>query len=609
VTDFNSRALVQSLPESPGVYRMLNEQGVPLYVGKARNLRARVGSYFSRSAKPSRIAVMLRQVTAIDVTVTHTEIEALLLENNLIKALKPRYNIQLRDDKSYPYIYLSSHEYPRLGFYRGARKEKGRFFGPYPSASSVRESLNLLQKVFPVRQCDDSVFRNRARPCLQYQIKRCTAPCVGYISKADYDEDVRHAVLFLEGESQQVVDEMVACMDAAASVQDYESAARYRDRIAALRRIQERQAISGDTGDADVVAMAVEPGGVCVGVTFIRAGRNLGTKHLFPRSGVVNEPGELLAGLLSQYYIGKPVPPTLYLSHAIPDSDWLESALLEQTGHRVALVSHPRGLRRQWIRQAMVNARDALRRHLQDQASLRGRFEALQEVLALEGLPERIECFDISHMRGEATVAACVAFTPDGPLKSDYRRYNIQGIAPGDDYAAMHQALSRRYRRATGDDPGVAGKMPDLLLIDGGKGQVASASAALADLGIEGVCLVGVAKGEDRKPGQERLFLSGQSTATILPPDSPALLLIQLVRDEAHRFAITGHRQRRARARTGSVLEQIPGVGDRRRQALLRHLGGLQEVARAGIEDLVRVPGISPELARRIHASFHDGDA
>jgi len=609
VTGFNAKAFVQSLTESPGVYRMLNDRGEPLYIGKARNLRARVGSYFSRSAKSSRIAVMVRQVATIEVTVTHTEIEALLLENNLIKTLKPRYNIQLRDDKSYPYIYLSSHEFPRLGFYRGARKEKGRFFGPYPSASSVRESLSLLQKVFPVRQCDDSVFRSRSRPCLQYQIKRCTAPCVGYISKAAYDEDVRHAVLFLEGQSQRVVDEMVKRMDAAANEQDYENAARYRDRIAALRQVQERQAISSDSGDADVVAVAAEQGGVCVGVTFIRAGRNLGTKHLFPRSGGISDPGELLAGLLSQYYIGKPVPPTLYLSHAIADSEWLESALLQQTGHRVTLVSRPRGLRRQWIRQARVNAQDALRRHLQDQASLRSRFEALQEALALEGLPERIECFDISHTRGEATVAACVAFTPDGPLKSDYRRYNIQGIAPGDDYAAMHQALSRRYRRATGDDSGTAGKLPDLLLIDGGKGQVASAAAAMAELGLEGVTLLGVAKGETRKPGKERLFLFGQSTATILPPDSPALHLIQLVRDEAHRFAITGHRQRRARARTGSVLEEIPGVGDRRRQALLRHLGGLQEVARAGIEDLVRVPGISPALARRIHASFHDGDA
>ena len=609
MTGFNSRAVVQSLSEAPGVYRMLNERGELLYVGKARNLRARVSSYFSRSTKPSRITVMLRQVAAIEVTVTHTEIEALLLENNLIKTLKPRYNIQLRDDKSYPYIYLSDHEFPRLGFYRGARKEKGRFFGPYPSASSVRESLNLLQKVFPVRQCDDSVFRNRARPCLQYQIKRCTAPCVGYISKGEYAEDVRHAELFLEGEGKQVVDEMVKRMDAAAVVQDYENAARYRDRIAALRQVQERQAISGDSGDADVVAVAAEQGGACIGVTFIRAGRNLGTKHLFPRSGGVSEPGELLAGLLSQYYIGKPVPPILYLSHVIPDPDWLESALLQQTGHRVTLVSRPRGRRRQWIRQAVVNAHDALRRHLLDQASLRNRFEALQEALAMDGIPERIECFDISHTRGEATVAACVAFTPDGPLKSDYRRYNIQGVAPGDDYAAMHQALSRRYRRVTGDDSTVAGKLPDLLLIDGGKGQVASAAAALADLGIEGISLIGVAKGEARKPGNERLFLFGQTSATILPPDSPALHLIQLVRDEAHRFAITGHRQRRGRARTGSVLEEIPGIGDRRRQALLRHLGGLQEVARAGVEDLIRVPGISPALARRIHASFHDGDA
>jgi len=609
MTDFDAKAFVPSLTTAPGIYRMLNDRGEVLYVGKARNLRARVGSYFSQSAKSSRIQAMLQQVASMDVTVTHTEIEALLLENNLIKALKPRYNVQLRDDKSYPYIFLSDHDFPRLGFYRGARKESGQYFGPYPSASSVRESLNLLQKVFPVRQCEDSVFRNRARPCLQYQIGRCTAPCVGYITKDDYAVDVRHAALFLSGQNQTVVSEMVKRMDAASQKQDYERAAQYRDRIAALRQIQERQAVSADSGDADVVAADIETGGVCVGVTFIRGGRNLGTKHLYPKSGGARDPQEILSSFLTQYYLGKPVPPMIYLSHPVLDPDWLESALAQQTGQRVSIVSNPRGVRRQWVRQAVVNAQDALRRHLQDRASLRSRFEALQEALSLEALPERIECFDISHTRGEATVASCVAFGPDGPLKSDYRRYNIQGIAPGDDYAAMHQALVRRYRRTREDLPGDSGKMPDLLLIDGGKGQVTSALTALADLGIDGIKLVGVAKGEERKPGKEKLFLSGQEGATILPADSPGLHLIQQIRDEAHRFAITGHRQRRANSRSRSVLEEIPGIGDRRRQALLRHLGGLQEVARAGVEDLARVPGISPELARRIHASFHDGDA
>jgi len=609
MSDFDPKAFVQNLTGAPGVYRMLDRHGEVLYVGKARNLRKRVGSYFARRGQSLRTQVMLEQVTSIEVTVTHTEIEALLLENNLIKNLKPRYNIQLRDDKSYPYIYLSDQPFPRLGFYRGSRKEKGRYFGPYPSASSVRESLGLLQKVFPVRQCEDSVFRNRSRPCLQYQIKRCTAPCVGYVTEQEYAEDVRHAVLFLEGQSEAVLKEMIKRMDAASAALDFETAARYRDRIAALRLIQERQAVSGDAGDADVIAAVVERDEACVGVTFIRNGRNIGTKHFLPKLGDATEPGGLLAGFLTQYYLGKPIPPNIYLSHAIPDKDWLESAFADQANHRVVLVNRPRGLRRRWVRLAMLNAQEALRRHRQDRASLRARFEALQEALGFDALPERIECFDISHTGGEATVASCAVFTPDGPAKSDYRRFNIEDVAPGDDYAAMYQVLGRRYRRlaeATADNDR---KLPDLILIDGGKGQLAAAESALADLGIEGLRLIGVAKGEDRKPGKERLFLSGRNEATILPADSLALHLIQQVRDEAHRFAITGHRQRRGRSRTVSVLEEIPGIGDRRRQALLRHLGGLREVARAGIDDLARVPGISPALARRIYSSFREGES
>lgn len=605
---FDPKHFVQNLSGAPGIYRMLDKKGEVLYVGKARNLRKRVGSYFMQRGQSPRTRAMLEQVDAIEVTVTHTEIEALLLENNLIKTLKPRYNIQLRDDKSYPYIYLSDQPFPRLGFYRGARKEKGRFFGPYPSASSVRESLALLQKVFPVRQCEDSVFRNRSRPCLQYQIKRCTAPCVGYIAEQDYAEDVRHAALFLEGQSEAVLKEMMRRMDAASAALDFEAAARYRDRIATLRLIQERQVVSGDAGDADVIAAIVEQGDACVGVTFIRNGRNIGTRHFFPKMGDAGDPSELLSGFLTQYYLGKSIPPHVYLNQPVLEKGWLESAFAAQDGHRVALVSQPRGLRRRWVRLAVINAQDALRRQRQDRASLRSRFEALQEALGFEALPERVECFDISHTGGEATVASCVAFTPEGPAKSDYRRFNIEGITPGDDYAALNQALGRRYRRQAdqaGDD---AGKLPDLILIDGGKGQLVAAESALIELGIEGVRLVGVAKGEERKPGKERLFLSGRGEATILPADSPALHLIQQIRDEAHRFAITGHRQRRARSRTISVLEEIPGIGDRRRQALLRHLGGLQEVARAGLDDLTRVPGISPALARRIYSSFHEGE-
>lgn len=608
MTNFDPKRILKSLAGAPGVYRMIDAKGEVLYVGKAQNLRKRVGSYFTRSAQNSRVRSMLSHVANVEVTVTHTENEALLLESNLIKSLKPRYNILLRDDKSYPYIFLSADRFPRLAFHRGARREKGRFFGPYPSTTSVRESLNLLQKIFPIRQCDDNVFRNRSRPCLQYQIKRCTAPCVGYISEEQYAEDVRHATLFLDGESHAVIEEMVVRMDRAASDLDYEAAALYRDRIAALRQIQEKQSVSGESGDADVIALAMRDGEACISISFIRNGRNLGNRNFFPRLGADSEAGDVLSGFLGQYYVGKPVPASVYLDRAVSDREWLERALGEQAGHRIALVSLPRGVRRRWVGLAKLNASDALRRHLADRASLRRRFEALQEAMGLEALPERIECFDISHTLGEATVASCVVFTPDGPLTSEYRRFNIDGVTGGDDYAAMSQALTRRYRRVIEEGGENEARWPDLLLIDGGKGQLAAAEAALNDLGVTGLSLVGVAKGEGRKPGLERLFLSGQEGATILPSDSLALHLIQQIRDEAHRFAITGHRQRRSRARTASVLEDIQGIGDKRRQALLKRLGGLQEVARAGVEDLERVPGISPALARRIYALFHDGE-
>lgn len=608
MSGFDSKSFVANLSGAPGVYRMMDAQGAVLYIGKARNLRKRVGSYFARQATNARIQAMLQQVDNIEITITHTEVEALLLENNLIKELKPRYNIRLRDDKSYPYILLSQHAYPRLAFHRGSRQQKGQYFGPYPSAASVRESLNLLQKVFPVRQCDDNVFRHRSRPCLQYQIKRCTAPCVGYITPEAYAEDVQHATLFLEGRSQVVVDAMVKRMDRAAASLDYETAARYRDRIAALRHIQERQAVSGEEGDADVLALAIDQGEACIGVTFIRNGRNLGAKHFFPRLSGANDTAEILSAFLAQYYLGKPVPARIYLSHAVADRGWLERALSEQAGQRIKLENQPRGLRRRWLDLTEVDVKDALRRKLHDRASLRNRFEALQDALSLEAMPERIECFDISHTSGESTVASCVVFTPDGALKSDYRRFNIADIEPGDDYAAMRQALNRRFRHVLEDEKRSTATLPDLLLIDGGKGQLSAAESVFADLGIEGVRLVGVAKGEARKPGMEKLFLSGQNQATILPADSLALHLIQQVRDEAHRFAITGHRQRRNRTRTTSVLEEIPGIGDQRRQALLKHLGGMQEVARAAVEDLARVPGISTSMARKIYATFHDGE-
>jgi excinuclease ABC subunit C len=600
----DGKALVSSLAAAPGVYRMLDAQGTVLYVGKARDLRKRVANYFRETGLGLRIQRMVRKTASIEVTVTHTESEALLLENNLIKTLQPRYNILLRDDKSYPYIFLSAHDYPRLAFHRGARREAGRYFGPFPSASSVRASLSLLQKVFPIRQCEDSYFRNRSRPCLQYQIKRCTAPCVGLIDAAAYQEDVRHAVMFLEGQSQAVIKEMADRMEAAAARRDYEEAARYRDRIGELHRIQERQYVSGEGGDADVLALALEPGGACVSVTFVRNGHNLGNKNFFPRLGAEESAGEILSAFLPQYYLGKAVPPVIYLSHPVAESELLETVFAQEARHKVRLVTATRGDPRRWLTMAEMNARDALRRHLSDQANLRQRFEALQEALQLEAMPERIECFDISHTQGEATVASCVVYGPEGPRKSDYRRYNIEGVPAGDDYGAMRQALSRRYRRAAEPDTGDV-PLPDLLLIDGGKGQLAVAEEVLRDYQLA-IPLVGVAKGPERKPGKEALFLSGLSAATILPADSPALHLIQQIRDEAHRFAITGHRQRRAKARVTSTLEDIPGIGDKRRQALLRHLGGLQEVARAGVEDLARVPGISPQLAQRIYDLFHE---
>lgn len=605
-TAFDAKAFVRGLPGVPGIYRMLSASGDVLYVGKARNLKKRVGSYFLRNVENPRIRAMLRHVTAMDVSVTHSETEALLLESNLIKSLKPHYNIQLRDDKSYPYIFLSDQPFPRLSFHRGARSMKGRYFGPYPSASSVREALALIQRVFPVRQCDEAVFRNRSRPCLQYQIKRCTAPCVSFITPEAYGQDVQHVALFLEGLSSKVLEDMIRRMDEASAALDYESAARFRDRIAALRAVQERQAVSGEEGDADVVAIAKKGDDVCVGVTFIRQGRNLGTRTFFPKPGNESVLADILAAFVAQYYLDKQIPQQIYLSHQVSNSDWLAAAFAEKSGHPVNLVSQPRGIRRRWIKLAALDVQASLSRHVAGRASQHQRLEALQEALGLDSVPARIECFDISHTQGERPVASCVVFTAEGPLKSDYRRFNIRDVTPGDDYAAMQQALTRRYRRVVEEGAEGEQRLPDLLLIDGGKGQLAVAEAALQELGLNAVPILGIAKGEGRKPGLEQLFLSGQSEATILPADSPALHLLQQVRDEAHRFALTGHRQRRSKARRESVLEQIPGIGAHRRQSLLKRLGGLQEVAKASLEELEKVPGISPELARRIYAVFHD---
>jgi len=601
-TTLDHKAFLKTLTTRPGVYQMLDTAGKVLYVGKAGDLRKRVSSYFRKSGLSVKTQALMAQVTDIQVTVTHTAAEALLLESNLIKQLRPRYNVLLRDDKSYPYIYLSTEqEFPRLSLHRGARRGKGRYFGPYPGAGAVRESLQLLQKLFRVRQCEDSFFSNRSRPCLQYQIKRCTAPCTGLVDAESYAADVKRTVLFLEGKSSAVIDDLVAAMQQAAEQHAYERAAEYRDLIVSLNHVQEKQYISTGRGDLDILACETAQGCACVQVFFVRGGRNLGNAVFYPRVPMESGSAEVLSAFIPQYYLGKAVPAELLVSHAPADAGLIEEVLGSQAGHKVAIRDRLRGDRARWMQMALNNAGHALHSYLNTRKGFAGRMRALAEVLSMEDLPQRIECFDISHTRGESAVASCVVFGVEGPLKSDYRRFNIKDIQPGDDYAAMEQALTRRYTRLQRGE----GRLPDLLLIDGGKGQVAAASRALEELQVTGVQIVGVSKGPGRKPGLESLHLAGQRKVLQLAADSPALHLIQQARDEAHRFAITGHRQRRARSRNTSPLEQIPGIGPRRRQQLLQQLGGIREVSRAGVEDLSRVKGINRALAQQIYDAFH----
>ncbi len=593
---------LQTVTSRPGVYRMLDEKGEILYVGKARNLKKRVSSYFRKTGLDNKTLALVNQINEIQITVTHTEGEALLLENNLIKEYKPRYNILLRDDKSYPYIYLSSqHKYPALALHRGAKKKQGKYFGPYPSAGSVRESLNLLQKLFLVRQCDDTFFSNRSRPCLQYQIKRCSGPCVGHSSPEDYAEDVKHTVLFLDGKSQAVSEQLIRKMEQASGQLDYEQAARLRDQIASLHRVQEKQYISSQGGDFDIIACDTRGNRACIQVFQIRGGRNLGNTAFYPLLPQGNSPWNVMTAFLSQYYIDKTVPPEIILSHEAEDQTLLETAFTGQAGYVVHLSTHVRGRRARWIAMARNNARHALDSYLGRHASFAGRLQSLTMELKLDDVPKRIECFDISHTRGESTVASCVVFGREGAIKSDYRRFNIRDIQAGDDYAAMEQALLRRYTRLLKGE----GKLPDLLLIDGGKGQLSSAEKVLHELQLTGMRLIGVSKGPGRKPGLETLHISGENLKINLASDSPALHLVQQIRDEAHRFAITGHRQQRGKKRRTSTLEQIAGIGPKRRRRLLQQMGGLQEVARAGVDDLVTVKGISKSLAQDIYDTFH----
>ena len=605
---FDPKRFIRRLTHRPGVYRMINAKGKIIYVGKAGDLRKRVSSYFQKNHGDARIAQMIDMVCDVEVTVTNTEAEALILEYNLIKRHKPRFNVILRDDKSYPYIYVSAeHPFPRLRFHRGPRKGKGRYFGPYPSTGAVRKTLNELEKLFLTRQCNDTYFKNRSRPCLQYQIKRCTAPCVGLIDEATYKEDVDAAVLFLDGKNRSVINNMVERMERASGAQEYEQAARFRDQIGRLKKVEAEQVVSrSSANDLDVIAVASLPGVHCVTILFIRGGKVLGTRNHFPKvSGEVSS-SKILSEFLPQYYLDKNAPGEIVIDGEIDSRELLEEGFASRSGHKVTIKHRVRGDRLRWLELTKTNANQGVKLHVASNATIRRQFTELGEVLRLEETPERLECFDVSHTSGEATVASCVVFNQAGPLKSDYRRFNLSPDSAGDDYAGMSEVLKRRYARIKkGEAP-----MPDVLFVDGGKGQLAETLTVLDELELSWLRVVAVAKGRSRKPGMEQLFLAGQSTPTILPADSPALHLIQQIRDEAHRFAITGHRQRRAKARTTSRLEEIPGLGPKRRRELLKQFGGLQGVRGAGVDDLVKVRGISKALAEKIYDLLHvDGGA
>ncbi len=603
IPGFDGKEFVRELTSAPGVYRMLAVDGSVLYVGKAASLKKRVASYF-RADKPSRrIAMMVAQIALVEVTVTRTAAEALLLENQLIKTLRPRYNVLLRDDKSYPYILLTEETWPRIAFHRGPRSIPARYFGPYPSASAVRETMDLMQKIFKLRTCEDSVFRNRSRPCLQHQIGRCSAPCVGFIATREYDASVNRAALFLEGRSTELVDDLTRSMEAASLRLDFEQAASLRDAITGIRKVQARQYVEGEQVEMDVLACALSPGAACVLLLAFRNGMNQGTRAFFPRLNGVDSASEVLTAFVGQYYLEKRPPREIVLSHEIADLELYEKVFSEQAGRRVEIKPSVRGERARYLQLAQNNAEHALLAQVGSSASQAKRMLSLQEILGLDAPPQRIECFDISHTMGEATVASCVVFDAEGPVRGQYRRFNIKGITPGDDYAAMHQVLSRRFTRALED-----GVLPDLLLIDGGAGQLAQAIAVLSELGVTNVAMIGVAKGEERRPGHEALvFADGHEVRP--GPESPGLQLIQQVRDEAHRFAITGHRGRRQKARETSRLEDIAGIGPRRRASLLKHFGGLTGLKNAGAEEIARVEGVSAALASRIYASLHGIEA
>ncbi|MGH8555880.1 MAG: excinuclease ABC subunit UvrC [Methylococcales bacterium] len=602
-SEFDLQAFMRTLTRRPGVYRMLDAKSEVIYIGKAKNLKKRVGSYFGAKDGSPKQQVMVAHIRSVEVTVTNTEGEALLLESQLIKRHKPRYNICLRDDKSYPYIYVSSHQdYPRVGFHRGAKQRNGRYFGPYPSAGAVRASLQLLQKIFPVRQCEDSVFNHRSRPCLQYQIKRCTAPCVGLDSIDSYRRQVEHTMMFLQGDGSRIIGELVDEMEQAALKLEFEKAAGFRDQIATLRQVLEKQYVHGERGDLDIIACASRAGLACVQIVYIRKGQQFGDKTFFPKLPEDSEAASVLEAFIAQYYLEREIPREILVSHDPQNRALLENMLEMRATYRVSISTPLRGSRLKWLELAASNAENGLNSRFASKQGLHARFFSLKQELGCADLPKRLECFDISHTQGDQTVASCVVFDTDGPVKSAYRRFNIEGVKPGDDCAAMAQAVKRRFKRIQ------AGEyvMPDILFIDGGKGQIHVVSEVLEELEIADLLVIGVSKGPARKPGMEQLYCAGDAHPITMMPDAPARLLIQHIRDEAHRFAITGHRQRRARNKKRSVLEEVKGLGPKRRQSLLKQFGGLQEIKRAGVEALCGVEGISRELAQRIYDTFHN---
>ena len=605
---FDHQSFLKSLTQRPGIYQMLDGDGEVLYVGKAKNLKNRVSSYFRSTGLTTKTAALVKRIISIDVTVTETETEALILEHNLIKQYRPPFNILMRDDKSYPYIFLSDKDsWPRLSFHRGPKKAKGTYFGPFPSVHAVRESMGFLQKTFKVRQCEDVFFKNRSRPCLQYQIKRCTAPCVEFVTPDDYATDVNLTRLYLDGKADKILQQLEGEMETAATDLNFEKAAEHRDQIAALRQVQAQQMIEKGSGTIDIVAGAVSNGQACVHMLYVRQGRILGSRSYYPKTPLAEEVSDLLEEFLPQLYLdggGRPdLPKEILVNTQFEGAQVLTDALSQRIGRNIEIRDSVRGFRAKWLELAQRTAEQNLAGKLASKQTLQQRFESLRDTLGLESTPERLECFDISHSSGEAVVASCVVFDNNsGALKSDYRRFNIDNITAGDDYAAMEQAIRRRYTRLMKGE----GKLPDILLIDGGKGQIGVAKSVLSDLGVVGVMTIGVAKGTTRKPGMETLILADQNNKVVARPQQPALHLIQQIRDEAHRFAITGHKARRDKKRRVSSLEGIPGVGATRRRDLLKHFGGVGEVKKASVADLMKVDNINKKVAEAIYGALYN---